>query len=117
MYGDESAFSPEVSAVISASAVPSDTTPSAVTITSPLDKASVMRNSTITISATALDNVGVTKVEFYVNGRLTCSDTLGPYTCAWKIPGAPRRTYQLQAIAYDFQGNVGSSSIVTVTVP
>jgi chitinase len=112
-YGNESSFSsPEVSAVIPA--VLSDTTPPTVTITSPLNGASVQKNSSVTISATALDNVGVTKVEFYVNGKLTCSDT-SPYTCAWKVLGAPRRTYQLQAIAYDGQGNVGSSSIVTVT--
>jgi hypothetical protein len=75
----------------------------------------VTRNSTVTISATALDNVGVTKVEFYVNGSLTCNDTAGPYNCAWKFAGAPRRTYQLQARAYDAAGNVGSSSTVTVT--
>jgi Fibronectin type III domain. len=114
VYGDESSFSsPEVSAVISA--MLSDTTPPTVTITSPPDGGLVTKNSTITISATALDNVGVTKIEFYINAKLTCSDTTSPYTCPWKVPGAPRRTYQLQAKAYDAQGNVGSSSVITVT--
>jgi len=114
VYGDESSFSsPEVSAVISA--MLSDTTPPTVTITSPSDGGLVTKNSTITISATALDNVGVTKIEFYINAKLTCSDTTSPYTCPWKVAGAPRRTYQLQAKAYDAQGNVGSSSVITVT--
>jgi chitinase len=110
MYGYESPFSsPEVIVAIP------DTAPPAVTITSPLDGASVQKNSTVTISATASDNVGVSKMEFYINGKVTCSDTTSPYTCPWKVPGASGRTYQLQAKAYDGQGNVGSSSIVTVT--
>jgi hypothetical protein len=110
VYGYESSFSsPEVIVAIQ------DSTPPAVIITSPLDGASVKKNSTVTIGTTASDYVGVSKVEFYINGKLTCSDTTSPYTCIWKVPGAPGRTYQLQAKAYDGQGNVGSSSIVTVT--
>jgi hypothetical protein len=110
VYGYESSFSsPEVIVAIQ------DSTPPAVTITSPLNEAPVNKNSTVTISATASDNVSVTKVAFYINGKLTCSDMTSPYTCTWKVPGAPGRTYQLQAKAYDGQGNVGSSSIVTVT--
>jgi chitinase len=110
-YGDESAFSNQVSYVVPAA----DTTPPTVAITSPVGGALVQKKSTVTISATASDNVGVTKVEFYINGQLTCSDTAASYTCAWKVPAAPGRSYQLQAKAYDAQGNVSSSSIVTVT--
>jgi chitinase len=112
VYGYESSFSaPEVIVAIQ------DPAPPAVTITSPLEGASLQRKSTVTISAIASDNVGMTKVEFYVNGQLACSDITGPYTCAWKVPAAPGRTYRLQAKAYDAQGNVGSSSVVTVNVP
>jgi len=113
---DESAFSsPQLVVAPPAPPPPVDSTPPAVAIVSPLNGTSVKRNSTVTISATASDNVGVTTVVFYINGNLTCSDTTSPYTCAWKVPGAARRTYQLQAKAYDAQGNIGSSSIVTVT--
>jgi len=92
-----------------------DTTLPSVTIISPLNGSSVTRKSTITISATATDNIGVSKVEFYVNGSLKCTDTTDPYTCNWNVPAPAGRSYTLQAKAYDAAGNVGSSSLVTVT--
>src|SRR6266705_6167489 len=70
-----------------------DTTPPTVSITAPVNNTSVTKKSTVTISATASDNVGVTTVAFFVNGTLTCSDTTRPYTCAWKVPAAPNLTY------------------------
>ncbi len=65
--------------------------------------------------ASASDNVGIVKVEFYVNGQLQCSDTTQTYTCNWNVPGKSGGTYLLQAKAYDAQGNKGSSAIVKVT--
>ncbi len=92
-----------------------DTTPPSVAITAPVTGTMVQRGSLVTISATATDNVGVTRVAFYVNGNLKCTDGTSPYTCAWRVPTGSRRTYRLQANAYDAAGNVGVSSIVTVT--
>jgi hypothetical protein len=46
-------------------------------------------------SATASDNAGVTPVEFYVNGRLTCADITGGYICAYKVPSVSGRRNQL----------------------
>jgi chitinase len=114
--GSESSFSNEVSYTVPVADVPPpmDVTAPMVAITSPADGASVQKKSTVTIGADASDDVGVTKVEFYVNGQLVCADTTNSYTCAWKLPGAPGRTYQLQAKAYDAQGNSGSSGFVTV---
>jgi len=91
-----------------------DTTPPTVSITAPVNKTSVTKKSTVTLSATASDNIGVTTVAFFVNGTLTCSATTSPYTCAWKVPATPNRTYQLQAKAYDAQANIGTSSTITV---
>ena len=91
-----------------------DTTPPTVSIAAPVNNTSVTKKSTVTLSATASDNVGVTTVSFFVNGTLICSDTTSPYTCAWKVPAAPNRTYQLQAKAYDAQANIGTSSTITV---
>ena len=110
-YGDQSPFSNEVRYTLPAG----DSTPPTVTITAPLNGASVPRKSTVTINATATDNVGVTTVAFYVNGQLTCTDATASYTCAWRVPKAAGRTYELQVTATDAQGNVGSSSLVTVT--
>jgi hypothetical protein len=77
----------------------------------------VARKSTVTIGMNAWDDVGVTKLEFYVNGSLVCTNAPTSYTCAWNVPAAPGRTYKLQAKAYDTAGKVGSSSIITVTAP
>ena len=89
-----------------------DTTPPTVTLGLP--SSPLARRSTVMLSATASDNVGVVKVEFYVNGSLQCSDTASPYTCAWRIPAA-NKSYVLQAVAYDAAGNVGASSRITVS--
>jgi chitinase len=110
VYGDESPPSNEVSYTIPMA----NDTPPAVALITPLNGASVARKSTVTIGANASDDVGVTKVEFYVNGSLICTDSTGSYTCAWKVPAVSGRSYQLQAKAYDTAGKVGSSSIVSV---
>lgn len=88
-----------------------------VAITAPADGSTVGRKSTVTIAATANDDVGVTYVEFYVNGTLKCTDNnTQSYTCAWKIPaGARNKTYNIDAKAYDAAGNIGNATTVTVT--
>jgi chitinase len=110
VYGHESSASNEVSYTIPMA----NDTPPTVALISPLNGASVARKSTVTIGANAWDDFGVTKVEFYVNGSLMCTDSTGSYTCAWRVPAASGRSYQLQAKVYDTSGKVGSSSIVTV---
>ena len=57
-----------------------------VAITNPAINAIVARKSNVTITATATDNVGVTRVEFSVNGSLQCTDTAAPYSCVWRVP-------------------------------
>jgi hypothetical protein len=74
----------------------------------------VTRRAAVTIAATATDNIGVTRVEFYVNNSLTCTDTTTPFSCAWTVPNA-KGVYNLQARGYDAAGNVGTSSTVSVT--
>jgi streptogramin lyase len=91
-----------------------DSVPPTVSITNPTPGSIVARKSTIIISATATDNVGVTRVEFYVNGSLQCSDSSAGYTCNWKVPSPPNRTYQIEARAFDQAGNSGSA-LVQVT--
>ena len=69
------------------------------------------RKSNVTITATANDNVGVTRVDFLVNGTVQCSDTTAPYSCVWRVPGAMNKTYTLLARAFDAAGNSGTASI------
>jgi hypothetical protein len=51
-----------------------------IAITSPLNGAVVRRGSTVTIHASAADNVGVAKVEFLVSGTILCTVATAPYT-------------------------------------
>ncbi len=94
---------------------PGDGTPPTVSITSPADGTEVARRSDVTLAAAASDNVGVMRVDVYVNGSLKCSLTASPYTCTWRVPGSPNRTYKVQARATDAAGNVGTSAIVNLT--
>ncbi len=89
-----------------------DTTPPTVTLANPGSTLS----GTISLSATASDNVGVTKVEFYVDGTLLTSDTTSPYTASWNTTNVSNGSHTLQAKAYDAAGNVGTSASVSVTV-
>src|SRR5437764_10328306 len=85
-----------------------------VTITSPTNGSIVSHLSTVTITASVSDRVAATKVEFYVNGSLLCTDTTIPYTCAWSVPAKPNASYTLMAKAYDAAHDTATSS-VTVT--
>ncbi len=88
-----------------------DNIPPTVSITNPASGAIVARKASVTITATASDNVGVTRVDFLVNGAVQCSDTTAPYSCNWRVPAAPNKTYQLQARAFDQAGNAGAASV------
>jgi len=87
-----------------------DNTPPTVSITNPANGAIVARRATITITATASDNIGVTRVEFRVNGVLRCTDTTVPYSCNWTVPNT-RQTHQLSARAFDAAGNSATATI------
>ena len=104
--GVESAYSNIVS-------VP-ELVPPTVSLTSPANGASV--NGTVSVNATASDNVGVTKVQFYVNGPLQATDTSSPYVYSWDTSSLAAGSYTLMAKATDTVSNVGQSSSVTVTV-
>jgi glucose/arabinose dehydrogenase len=91
--------------------VSGDNIPPTVSITSPADGALVPRKSLVTINASASDNVGVTRVEFLVNGALQCTDVSAPYSCNWRVPSAPNKTHQLQARAFDQAGNSASATV------
>ena len=88
-----------------------DNIPPTVSINSPTDGSTVARKSNVTISASAADNTGVARVEFLVNGTVRCSDTSAPYSCGWRVPNPPNRTYQIQARAFDQAGNSASASV------
>ena len=91
-----------------------DTTAPVASITSPSNNATI--SGVISVSISASDNVGVSKVELYINGNLYASDSSSPYTFSWDTTKYANGNYTLTATAYDGSGNVGQSATVTVTV-
>jgi len=91
-----------------------DKTAPAVAIGSPV--AGSKASGTVTVSASATDNVGVQKVNFYLNGHLYHSATTAPYSFSWNTLNSPNGSYTLVAKAFDAAGNVGQSAAVSVTV-
>ncbi|HEX8227243.1 MAG TPA: GDSL-type esterase/lipase family protein [Candidatus Saccharimonadales bacterium] len=94
-----------------------DTSPPAVTLTAPANGAAITASDivpTATLTATASDNTGVTKVEFYDNGALVGTDTTTPYSFGWTTGVAG--SHALTAKAYDAAGNTTTSAASTVTV-
>ena len=94
--------------------VNNDKTAPTIFIVSPINKATVTGTQPIIVSAN--DNVGVSKVEFYVNGILQATDSLSPYTFRWKTRSIAKGKYTLTAKAYDTAGNIGQTSSISVTV-
>ncbi len=73
-------------------------------------------SGTITLNATASDNVGVSKVEFYVDGALKGTDTASPYSMTLNSTTLANGSHTLTAKAYDAAGNVGTSTSVSFSV-
>jgi len=73
-------------------------------------------SGTITFSATATDNTGVTKVEFYVDNELKGTDTTSPYSMTLDSLTLTEGNHTLMGKAYDTAGNIGTSTSVAFTV-
>jgi len=92
-----------------------DTTAPTVTISSPVAGATVA--GTITVSASASDNVGVVGVQFQLDGAsLGTEDTAAPYSIAWDTTSVANGSHTLTARARDAAGNLATSTAVVVTV-
>ncbi|GMT96376.1 hypothetical protein KH5H1_04950 [Corallococcus caeni] len=93
--------------------VSNDLTPPTVFITSPAEGA--LGRGTMTLAASATDNVAVTKVEFYVDGARRFSTTVAPYSFNWNSMVVGNGSHTLVVMAYDATTNVGTSPPVTFT--
>jgi YD repeat-containing protein len=91
-----------------------------VSITAPA--AGSIVNGSVTVNMNASDNAGgsgISKVELYVDGTLTGTDTTSPYSIAWNTAAIPfGTTHALTAKAYDnvTTPNTTTSTAVNVTV-
>ena len=94
--------------------LPADSTNPTVSISAP--SAGAVVSGTVTVSVSASDNVGVSRVELYVDGALYATDVLAPYAFSWNTSGLVNGNHTLTARAVDLAGNVGTSSARTVDV-
>src|SRR5439155_1249926 len=91
-----------------------DTTPPTVALTAPTPGANV--SGTVTVSATATDNVGVVGVQFKLDGtNLGAEVTAAPYTIAWDTTLVAPGSHSVSAVARDAAGHTATGA-VSVTV-
>ena len=85
-----------------------------VSITSPYNGARVRGLWNLNVKVAASDNVGVSRVELYIDGKLAGTRSYAPATFTWSVLKAAPGAHVLQAYAYDAAGNVAASSKVIV---
>ncbi|MFZ1547837.1 MAG: S8 family serine peptidase [Candidatus Nitrotoga sp.] len=90
-----------------------DTQPPSILITSPVGSKVA---ASVPVDVSYSDNVGVTRVELYVNGQKFATDDNAPFAFAWDTSSLMDGTYTLVAYAYDAAGNAGVSPTVSVTI-
>lgn len=90
-----------------------DTTPPTVSLTAPAENSSL--TGTVTVGATATDDVAINRVEFYANSKLIGTATRSPYNISWDTTTVQNGQSTLTVKAYDAAGNVSSDAyIVTI---
>jgi hypothetical protein len=70
----------------------------------------------VNVAVDAYDNVGVTSVEFYVDGSLEFTDNNFPWDFAWDTSTLPAGSHTLFIKAYDAANNVGTTGNITFTI-
>jgi subtilisin family serine protease len=102
------------SALIPITVQNADTVAPIATITAPANGSTVSNVVSVKISAT--DNVGVAKVEWYLDGVLTGTSASSAPVFSWATTNTANGSHTLQAKAYDAAGNTGTSGPATLTV-
>jgi len=93
----------------------SDGTPPTVSIVSPVNGATA--SGIITVSANAMDNIGVVGVQFKLDGAdLGMEEHLVPYSVSWNTATTTSGPHFLTAVARDAAGNKATSSPVRLII-
>ncbi|GIW24352.1 Ig-like domain-containing protein [Meiothermus sp.] len=91
-----------------------DTTPPTISLSA--SSTTVSAAGSVSLMATASDNVGIVKVEFYEGNTLLATKTSAPFSHNIAYTGADNGTHTYTAKAYDAAGNTSSSNSVSVVV-
>ncbi|MEM2696000.1 MAG: Ig-like domain-containing protein, partial [Thermoproteota archaeon] len=86
-----------------------DVKPPAVSIVKPLDGSTISR--TIDVVASAWDESGVSRVEFYVDGKLAATVSAEPYVYRWNTRSVRDGWHTITAKAYDKYGNAAEATV------
>ncbi len=89
-----------------------DTTAPTASVTAPPGGATLTGTADVTAAAT--DNVGVTKVELYIDDALEGWVAITPYSWTWDTTSHADGSHRLLVKAYDAAGNLGASPAVSV---
>lgn len=71
------------------------------------------KKGAMTLPTVVQDNIGVTLVEAYIDGKRVASTVEAPFNVKWSWKRLSKGSHTLQLKAYDAAGNVGVSSPVT----
>ncbi len=91
-----------------------DRTPPVLTLLHPA--AGTVLSGIVDVNIDASDNIGVTLIEFYVNGELVDNDSIAPWGFAWNTSTLPIGTHSLYVKGFDAAGNVGTIPSTTFTI-
>ncbi len=104
----------KASTLMASTASCSDTTPPTVAVTAPTADATVSGN--VSVTASASDNVGLARVEFWVDGVQEAADASPPYSYGWDTTQDAGGPHTILAKAFDTSNNSASETIgVTVS--
>jgi hypothetical protein len=90
-----------------------DKQPPRVTLTAPA--AGALLSGVVPVRATAVDDVGLSRVAFYVDGTLRAVQTAAPYGWSFDTTTAANGPHRLSVIATDLIGNSTTDSVVVTT--
>ena len=91
-----------------------DSTPPTVNLVEPSDGVTVIEGTTLHIRADAMDDIGVDRVEFRVDGDVVSTDTTAPF--GFDFNPTVDRLRVVTATVFDFGGNTGTSPPVRLDV-
>jgi hypothetical protein len=92
-----------------------DTVPPTVSVTAPLQNATI--SGTVAVTAAATDNVAVATVQFQLDGaNLGATVIATPYAFSWDTTKAANGVHTLRALVVDTSNNSATSTTVSVTV-
>lgn len=95
------------------SSTPVTNSPPIIFLIAPLNGATL--SGGVTLSATASDDLGISKVRFMIDSTTIIDDTSAPYTFSYNTETASNGSHVVKAVAYD-TGGLTAESAATVTI-